>query len=162
APPIERAERNGEAPLSFAQQRLWFLDQLAPGNPAYNLSNALFLTGQLSVEALEQALGEIARRHEALRTTFAVTEGRAVQVIAPIRPIRLPVVDLSAAAGSDRLSLAKRLSREESKRSFNLLRGPLWWAKLFKLGDNRHVILFTIHHIVSDAWSMGMIVSEMA
>ncbi|MES1245199.1 MAG: non-ribosomal peptide synthase/polyketide synthase, partial [Acidobacteriota bacterium] len=146
--------------LSFAQQRLWFLDQLDPGNPAYNVPVALRLRGALDTVVLARTLSEIARRHEVLRTRFAAEDGRAVAVVEPFAPVPLPVVDLSGA--EDREALASLLVVEEAERRFDLERGPLMRASLVRLGPDDHLALFSTHHIVSDAWSMDVLVKEVA
>ena len=115
--------RDRALPLSFAQQRLWFLDQYEPGSSVYNIANALRLTGALNVSALEQSVQEIVNRHEALRTTFAMVDGEAVQVIAPALKLSLPVVDLSETPEHEREAEAQRLAKEEGRRPFDLSRG---------------------------------------
>ncbi|HVR99841.1 MAG TPA: amino acid adenylation domain-containing protein, partial [Thermoanaerobaculia bacterium] len=151
-------------PLSFAQQRLWLLDQIEPGSLAYNIPTAVRLTGELPPGLLERTFAGIVRRHEALRTTFASREGRPVQVIAAppgatgLETIEMPVVDLSEVGESEAL----RLAREEAQRPFDLARGPLLRLTLLRLGTRDHVLLMTMHHIVSDAWSMGVLLREVA
>ena len=161
-PPMERASRDSHIPLSFAQQRLWFIDQVSPGNPAYNLENPVLIDGRLSTCAMEQTLCEIERRHEVLRTSFPILDGRPIQVIAPVRRMTLPVVDLSASTATDQQAMAKRLAQEEAGRSFDLAQGPLWRTILLRLGDEQHLALFTMHHIVSDAWSMDVLIREVS
>src|SRR6185436_6747124 len=178
APPaiIPRTGGTGEPrPLSFAQQRLWFIDQLEPGSPLYNLPVALRVEGPLDPRALAPALGEIVRRHEALRTVFALREdGSPVQVVQSAEPFRLPVVDLSGLPGlsdpadrsdlSDRSDLKARqasvLAREEASRPFDLARGPLLRGVLLRLAEDDQVVALTMHHIASDGWSMGVLVRE--
>ncbi|HVR99074.1 MAG TPA: amino acid adenylation domain-containing protein, partial [Thermoanaerobaculia bacterium] len=155
APPIVPVPRDGGLPLSFAQQRLWFLDQLEPGSVAYNVPTAVRLSGELSVGLLMWVFAEVVRRHEALRTTFTSREGKPVQVIAPLR-IELPVVDLSQVPESEAL----RLAREEARRPFDLQAGPLLRLALLRLDERDHVLLLTMHHIVSDGWSMGVLIRE--
>ena len=147
-------------PLSFAQRRLWIVDQLEPGNPAYNMPAAVRLSGRLDVAAMRRALEEIARRHETLRTTFPVIDGEPVQAVAPLAAVDLPVVDLRGTPGPEAEALA-RLA-EESSRPFDLARGPLWRAILFRLGDGEHILLYNLHHIISDGWSIGILVRETA
>jgi amino acid adenylation domain-containing protein len=161
-PPLKRRERTGKLPLSFAQQRLWFLEQLEPGGSAYNLPSAVLLSGELKVEALEQTLSELVRRHEALRTSFPVLNGEAVQSIAEPQPVTLPVVDLSGLSQEAREQTAKRLANEEGRLPFDLKRGPLLRVNLLRLGRERHLALLTMHHIVSDAWSTGVLIQEVA
>ena len=154
--------RNGDLPLSFAQQRLWLLDQLMPGSFLYNISEAVRLTGALDVAALEQTTNEIIRRHEVLRTTFPVVDGRPVQNIAPSLALTLPILDLGELDESERESEIRRLATEQARRPFDLARGPLARVTLLRLGKEEHVVLFTLHHIVSDGWSMGVLVQEVA
>ncbi|MFL5385320.1 MAG: condensation domain-containing protein, partial [Longimicrobiaceae bacterium] len=161
-PPIEPAAREGRLPLSFAQERLWFIDRLEPGNTTYNLPAALRLTGALDGAALERALGEIVRRHEALRTTFAEADGSPVQVIAPFGGFALAVEDLSGLGEAERESAVGRRAGEEARRAFDLSAGPLFRAALLRLGAEEHVLLLSMHHIVSDAWSMGVLSRELS
>ena len=160
-PAIPRAERNGPAPLSFAQQRLWFLDQLVPGNPFYAESSAVRLRLPLNVRALERALNEIVRRHESLRTTFSVLDGLPVQTIAPELKFELPLVDLRrlGPAGAD--TEVNRLATEEARKPFDLAHGPLLRTKLLRVGEQDYVFLLSMHHIVSDGWSMGVFAREL-
>jgi acyl carrier protein len=159
---ITRAPRGGELPLSFAQQRLWFVEQLEPGGAAYNVPAAFSLRGRLSAPALGQALGEVARRHEALRTTFEAEGGRARQVIHERAGVALPAVDLRGVGEAEREGLVRRLAGEEGRRPFDLERGPLLRARLVRVGEEEHVLLFTMHHIVCDAWSLGVLGREVA
>ncbi|MEW6735520.1 MAG: condensation domain-containing protein, partial [Acidobacteriota bacterium] len=152
--------RDGELPLSFAQQRLWFLDQLVPGNPFYNVPAAVRLEGSLNVKALEESLAEILHRHEALRTSFISVEGRPVQVISPSQSLILPLIDLQCLSETNRESEVLRLIDEEAKRPFDLTRAPLLRAALLYLAVDHYVLLITMHHIVSDGWSMGIFVRE--
>ncbi|HEX8695423.1 MAG TPA: non-ribosomal peptide synthase/polyketide synthase, partial [Longimicrobium sp.] len=161
APPIVPVPRDGELPLSFAQQRLWFLDRLEPGSAAYNVPVALRLAGELDAAALAWALGEVVRRHEVLRTTFGVgADGEAVQVVHAPAPVRLPVVDLSALDAAERESAVARLASEEAARPFDLARGPVLRCTLLRVGTEESVLLFTLHHIASDAWSMEILQRE--
>ncbi|HEX2223014.1 MAG TPA: condensation domain-containing protein, partial [Thermoanaerobaculia bacterium] len=159
-PPLVRAGRQGMLPLSFAQQRLWFLNRLDPDSPAYNISVALRLEGKLETAALEATLDEVVRRHEVLRTTFADDGREPVQVIHPPRPAGLRVADLSGLPGSDREAVALRLALDDLRQPFDLDRGPLLRATLLRLGEQEHLLLFSMHHIVSDGWSMGVLVRE--
>ncbi len=155
-----RAEQN-LVPLSFAQQRLWFLDQLKPGSPFYNVPKAVRMSGALNVEALQRTLEALVARHESLRTTFASVESRTVQVITPSLSLGLPVVDLSDQPESEREAEALRLAAEEAFRPFDLSRGPLVRAILLRLSREDHVLLLTLHHIISDGWSMGVLFREL-
>lgn len=148
--------------LSFAQQRLWFLNKLAPGSIAYNISQATHLIGQLSVTALEQSLNEVVRRHEALRTTFVEVAGQPVQVIAPILTLTLPAVDLQVLSAVQQETEIKRLATEKARQPFHLGRGPLLWVTLIRLSEAEHVVLLTMHHIVADGWSIGVFMRELA
>ncbi|HEX8351419.1 MAG TPA: amino acid adenylation domain-containing protein, partial [Pyrinomonadaceae bacterium] len=155
--------RGQGVPLSFAQQRLWFLDQLEPGASAYNVPLAVRLTGQLDAGALARSLSEIVSRHESLRTTFDVAaDGQPVQVIADARVTEVPLEDLRGLPEAVREDEARRLARAEAERPFDLTRGPLLRARLLRLSDEEHVLLVTMHHIVSDGWSMGVLVREVA
>jgi amino acid adenylation domain-containing protein len=162
APALVPVARDTDPPLSFAQQRLWFLDQLNPGLSNYNMATALRLSGALDVAALRRSLAEVVRRHEALRTTLPSTEGRPVQRIAPEAELELPLEDLSRLPEAEREAEARRLAREEAATPFDLAAGPLFRARLLRLGDEEHVALFTMHHIISDGWSMAILVREVA
>ncbi|MDZ7960511.1 MAG: amino acid adenylation domain-containing protein [Aulosira sp. DedQUE10] len=146
---------------SFAQQRLWFLDQLAPGNQFYNVSTALCLTGSLNFTALKQTFNEIVRRHETLRTTFVMAEGQLLQVIAPTLNIPLPVIDLSNLSVTEREQQARRLAIAEAQRSFNLNTGPLLRLTLLQLDAAEYILLLNLHHIVADGWSIGVLIKEL-
>ena len=153
-------------PLSFAQQRLWFLDQLQPGSAAYNIPAALRVIGDFDVAAFAFAVNEIVRRHEALRTTFVLRDGVAAQVIAPALEIATPVVDLGGLDAERREAEALRLAAEEARRPFDLATGPLLRVATLDLGvrpatgEREHVVLFTLHHIVSDGWSSDVLIRE--
>jgi amino acid adenylation domain-containing protein len=161
-PPVLPTERGGALPLSFAQERLWFLDRLEPGSAVYNIPVAWRLVGTLHEAALERALGEIVRRHEALRTVFAGADGSPVQVIAPFGGFALPVEDLSGLGEADREAALGRRAGEEARRAFDLAAGPLFRATLLRLGAGDHVLLLSMHHIVSDGWSMGVLRRELS
>jgi len=160
APPIRRIVANEKPPLSFAQQRLWFLDQLEPDSPAYNLPAAIRLQGNLDSAALERSFNETVSRHESLRTTFLVVEGEPVQFIAPHSELKLAYVDLSATEERERE--ARLRATAEAQGPFDLSRGPLIRATLLRLSELEHVLLFTMHHIVSDGWSLGILRREVA
>jgi amino acid adenylation domain-containing protein len=162
APPLERVERAEQLPLSFAQQRLWFLDQLEPGSSFYNIPAAVRLRGTLNIEALERTLSEVVRRHEGLRTHFIAIDGEPVQVIEAAAPLRLAVLDLSGMEEAAREAEMQRLVAAESLRPFDLMKGPLLRLSLLRLGAEEHVALVTMHHIVSDGWSIGVLVREVA
>ena len=160
--PIARVTRDEPLPLSLAQQRLWFLDQLEPGNAAYNISSAVRLQGTLDVSALERSLNEIRRRHETLRTTFALHGEQPIQVIAPAAWQVLSSTDLSELTPPDREARARQLIAEEAQGPFDLTCGPLLRNRLLRLDDQDHILLVTMHHIISDGWSMGIMIREMA
>ncbi|HLL45477.1 MAG TPA: amino acid adenylation domain-containing protein, partial [Longimicrobiaceae bacterium] len=161
-PPVVPVGRTDALPLSFAQERLWFLDRLEPGSAFYNVPAARRFEGALDAAALETALGEVVRRHEALRTTFAERDGAPVQVIAPAGGFTLPVEDLSDLAGAEREARVRRLAAEDAARPFDLAAGPLFRAKLLRLGAEEHVLLLSMHHVVSDGWSMGVLFRELS
>ena len=159
---IPRKANRNSVPLSFAQQRLWFLDQLKPNSSVYNIPRGLRLKGPLNIAALEQSLNEIVRRHEALRTTFAMVDGQPVQIISPFLSLSLAVVDLTEHPKSARESEAQRLAAEEGKKPFDLGQGPLFRPTLIKLAEDDHMLFSTLHHIVSDGWSMGVLFRELS
>ncbi|MBD2741503.1 non-ribosomal peptide synthetase [Coleofasciculus sp. FACHB-1120] len=148
-------------PASFAQQRLWFLDQLFPGNTFYNVATALRLTGSLNTSALEETFNEIVRRHEALRTTFRMLDGQPVQVIASSLTIPLPLVDLRHLPATERDVETRRLATEERSRPFDLSQDSLLRVMLLQLDSSEHVLLLNLHHIVSDGWSIGVLIREL-
>ncbi|HYH79361.1 MAG TPA: amino acid adenylation domain-containing protein, partial [Longimicrobium sp.] len=163
APPIVPVPRDGELPLSFAQQRLWFIDQLDPGSAAYNVPVALRLRGRLDADALAWAISEVSTRHEVLRTTFrAGANGEPVQVIADPAPVPLAMADLSGFAAAEREAEVERRVRDEAARPFDLAAGPVLRCTLLRLGAEEAVGLFTLHHIVSDEWSAGLLVREIS
>ncbi|HSN97076.1 MAG TPA: amino acid adenylation domain-containing protein, partial [Candidatus Nanopelagicales bacterium] len=160
APPLTPIPRDGALLLSFAQQRLWFLDQLEPDSPSYSIPSALRVRGELDIEALRRVFEEIVRRHEALRTTFVAHEGSPLQIIHPPATWMLPVIDLSGRPEDARQEELERLLIEEVRRPFHLDRGPLLRTTLVKLAPEEHVLLLDMHHIVSDGWSTGVLVRE--
>jgi len=143
-----RADGLSVFPLSFAQERLWILDQLKPGNVAYNMPGALRIKGVLDVEVLKRAIGEIIERHEVLRTTFEMKEERLVQVIHPAPEVKIEVVRLEQKEAGERETAIRQLVREEAQKPFDLARGPLLRVKLVRASGEEHVLLFTMHHIV--------------
>ncbi|MEH1955410.1 condensation domain-containing protein [Nostoc sp.] len=158
--PIVPVPRNTNLPLSFAQQRLWFLNQLEPNSTTYNLPFAVRLTGTLNMPALEQSLNEIVQRHETLRTTFALVNGQPIQVITPTLTLKLSVVDLQEYPITKQEAEVLRLAVQESQLLFNLAQGPLLRTTLLHLSEKQYVLLFTMHHIVSDGWSIGLLIKE--
>ncbi|HEV8558082.1 MAG TPA: non-ribosomal peptide synthase/polyketide synthase [Actinophytocola sp.] len=157
AAPITTADRAEPLPLSFAQQRLWFLDDFEPGGTEYNTVAALRLSGDLDVAALSAALDGLVSRHESLRTTFDSVDGRGVQVIHPPAPVALDTVDASALSEEDRAVIL----RAEAARPFDLRQGPLFRASLVRFGPHEHVLSLALHHIVTDGWSMGLLAEEL-
>ena len=163
-------EWTGDVPLSFAQQRLWFLDQFEPGSVVDNIPAAVRLTGPLKVTALEQSLNEIVRRHDVLRATFPTVDGQPYQVICPALPLRqaqgqlvtLSVVDLRELPEVEREAEARRLATAEAQQPFDLARGPLVRTAVLQLGDEDHILLLTMHHIVSDSWSTRVLFQELS
>ncbi|MHC5769303.1 MAG: non-ribosomal peptide synthetase [Nostoc sp.] len=155
-------------PTSFAQQRLWFLDQLAPGNPFYNVSTALHLTGSLNFTALKQTFNEIVRRHETLRTRFVMVEQQPVQAIpaescanAPSLTIPLPLIDLRNFDSPERDTRVQQIVTQEAQHPFNLTTGPLLRVKLLQLDEAEYLLLLNLHHIVADGWSIGVLIKEL-
>lgn len=159
--PAQSRESNS-FPLSFAQERLWLIEQLQPGNPFYNISGAVRSQGKLNITALEQSINEIIRRHEALRTTFTSVDGKPVQIIASSLSLKLSVVDLCGIPSSTQEQEVNQLINQESLLPFDLVQGSLLRVKLLQLSQTEYVMLFTMHHIISDAWSMGVLVDELA
>ncbi|MEG4309877.1 MULTISPECIES: amino acid adenylation domain-containing protein [unclassified Microcoleus] len=160
---IPRRKEGDSIPLSFAQQRLWFFDQFEAGKSFYNLPGAIRLKGKLNVAVLEQTFNEIVNRHEALRSTFTEVQGQPVQVIAPpVSRLLLPVIDLREVPQSDREAAVKQLSAKEAQQPFDLERGPLLGTSLLQLSEEEYVLLLTMHHIVSDGWSIGVLARELA
>lgn len=173
-------KREPAFPLSFAQQRLWFMEQLQPGTAAYSLPIAWRIEGPLDVAAFERSLNEMLRRHASLRTTFStantcqtsthvresladsngVREGEARQIVRPFQPVQLPIVDLSSSA--DPGAEARRWMNSEAAKPFDLEQGPLFRAQMLRLGDERHIAFFNAHHIVWDGWSLDLFRREMA
>ncbi|HEX2081842.1 MAG TPA: amino acid adenylation domain-containing protein, partial [Longimicrobium sp.] len=162
APPVVPVERSGPLALSFAQERLWFLDRLEPGSPLYNVPAALRLAGELDVGALERALGEIVRRHEVLRTVFAEVDGVPVQVVKPFAGFALAVEDLSHLPDGERRAAAELRAAREAALPFDLAAGPLLRPALLRLSGDEHVLLLCMHHIVSDEWSTEVLLGELA
>jgi amino acid adenylation domain-containing protein len=159
---IEPAPRDGRLPLSFAQQRLWILDQISPGSPAYNVPLAVRMSGAFDIGVFGRALSEVVRRHESLRTTFAVAGDRPVQVVHPPRPLTPDATDLTTLPEDEREARVWALAREEAHAPFDLSAGPLVRARLLKLSDEEHVLLLTMHHIISDGWSVGILMRELS
>ncbi|HXV80924.1 MAG TPA: condensation domain-containing protein, partial [Candidatus Binatia bacterium] len=151
-----RLNRNN-TPLSFGQERLWFLDQLDPGNSVYNICRAQRLKGPLDTAALERSLHEIVRHHEILRTIFPAVDGRPVQIVKPILTLRLPLFDLQQVISTSREAETTRIINEEARYAFNLSSGPLFRVALLRLAREEYVLVITAHQIVCDGWSMGLL-----
>jgi hypothetical protein len=162
---IPRNSYQGTAPLSFAQEWMWFLlDRWRdnPPSPIFMMPAAMQLKGKLNVATLEQSINEVVRRHESLRTTFDVVDGRRVQVIAPTLILRLPLIDLRALDETGREAETRRQVYEEARRLFDLKHGPLIRVTLLQLAEEEHAVLLTMHHIISDGWSMAVLTQELA
>ncbi len=162
APPLRRRAQVGEVPLSFAQERVWFVEQLVSGNPVYNIAAVLGLAGDLQVAALAAAFAAVVRRQAALRTTFHDVDGTPVQVAGPPAPVPVPVIDLGGLDAARRTAETRRLQAAEARRPFDLRRGPLLRVHLVRLAAAEHQVLFTVHHLVADAWSMDLLGRELA
>jgi amino acid adenylation domain-containing protein len=160
APPMKRISRDGDLLLSFAQQRLWFLQQLEPDSAFYNIPGAVRLEGTLRVDLLERTFAEMGRRHESLRTTFTLLEEQPVQIIGEPVGHTLPLFDLSHLPASERGAESKRHAEAEAARPFDLERDPLVRMQLLRLSPEEHILLVTMHHIVSDGWSIGVLIRE--
>jgi amino acid adenylation domain-containing protein len=162
AKPIERTHQVGPQPLSFSQEALWFLDQLAPGQPTFNVTAALRINGPLDRGALERGLQQLGRRHQALRTSFVATGGTPRQLVDRDGCLSLETTDLTELPRELRGPEAQRRALEESRRPFDLTRGPLARVSLLRLGDDDHAVLLTMHHLITDGWSFGVAASELA
>ena len=158
----KKARAPKRAPLSLGQERLWFIDQLTPGNPAYNMFTAVRLKGEFDVAVLEKSFNEIIRRHEILRTSFPSIDGAPVQLIEPALTLSLPLFDLSDLSEAEREAEVRRLAEEEAHRPFVLAEAPLLRASVIRLGEHEHVVLVTMHHIVSDGWSLDIFTRELS
>ncbi|MGH3906295.1 MAG: amino acid adenylation domain-containing protein, partial [Pseudonocardiaceae bacterium] len=153
--------REGALPLSFAQQRLWFLDEFAPGSTEYVSPTALRLRGELDVSALASAFTTLVARHESLRTTIDAADGHGVQLVHPPYDVEFPVLDLSGSAESEREAELARLLEREVTTPFDLRQGPLMRVRLVRLGDDEHVLTIVLHHIITDGWSTGVLLDEL-
>ncbi|HEX3252554.1 MAG TPA: amino acid adenylation domain-containing protein [Pyrinomonadaceae bacterium] len=163
APPLRAAARDGDLPLSFAQQRLWFINQMDPGSSTYHISSAVKLSGPLDVVALKRAFDDVVRRHEVLRTSFPTVDNQPVQRIAAPKDFDLPVIDLLTDASlENRRKEAHRIAAEEARRPFDLATGSLLRATLIRVAEQEHVVSLTMHHIVSDGWSISVLIREVA
>ncbi|HEY0734500.1 MAG TPA: condensation domain-containing protein, partial [Herpetosiphonaceae bacterium] len=149
-------------PLSFAQQRLWLLDQLTPGSTAYIMPALVHLRGALNIPVFERSLNAILERHEVLRTTFGIVQGEPRQQIGPQRPLVVPVIDLQPLSETERAVAVERQTIMESTQPFDLQQGPLVRARLLRVAADEHLLLLTLHHIISDGWSLGVLLRELA
>ncbi len=157
---ITKAAREGELPLSYGQARLWFMDQMEPGSAAYNIPAAVRLMGRLDEHALQKSLNEIVRRHEVLRTSFPSSDGQPCQLIHEHGELRPEVIDLINSDEAEREQKLQEVLREEARTGFDLTSGPLIRAKLIKMVEDEHILIVVMHHIVSDGWSMDVMVRE--
>ena len=162
APPLLPVSRDRQLPISFAQERLWILDQLEGESPFYNIPAAISLVGQLNVSALQQSFQEIINRHEVLRTNFTNVDGQPVQIIHPHLEVKLPVIDLRSRCLDERTQETQRLATEQVQLAFDLTRDCLIRGCLLQLDDTEYLLLLTMHHIISDAWSLGVMTRELA
>ena len=158
---IARIADDEPVPLSFAQERLWLLEQLAPGRSVYNLARAVRIIGPLDLRALQLSLSELVRRHESLRTKFVAVEGRPLQCVIPPQPVRLDAIDLSALPVEKLKKRTERLLFKEAQRPFDLAHDRLFRTRLLKERDDTHVLVFCMHHMITDAWSMGIFTREL-
>ncbi|HEV3049067.1 MAG TPA: condensation domain-containing protein, partial [Longimicrobium sp.] len=156
----EKLQRERTFPLSFAQERLWFAEQLDPGSAVYNVPAVVRLSGPVDAAVLGRALNEVVRRHESLRTVFRDVDGRPVQAVLPTRELPLRVLDL--ASGADAEACAQQIAANDAREPFDLAAGPLLRASLLRVAADEHVLLLTMHHIISDGWSMGVLFRELA
>jgi non-ribosomal peptide synthetase component F len=156
---IARRHRDGPVPLSLSQERLWFSDRIEPGSALHNAPSAIRLEGSINVAALQKALSEIVRRHEALRTTFDIIDGQPAQVIAPPLPVDLPVVYMEEHATP--LDRVTQITSAEARRPIDISKSPCLRAQMFRLKQDDHVLFFITHHLVFDGWSKGVLIREM-
>jgi len=159
-PPIRPQSQGHTRPLSFAQQRIWYWEQLEPGTPTYNLSSAFRMEGDLDLALLERSFNEIVRRHETLRTSFTVIDGEPVQVVAPKKAFRVSFTDLSSKPAAERETEARRLAGIEALQPFILAKSPLLRVSLLRLSPQEHIAVVAMHHIISDGWSLGLFIEE--
>lgn len=160
-PPCLPISREQDLPLSFAQQRLWFLDQLMPNHPFYNVYSTMRLKGPLRLDALSSSVKYLVQRHESLRTTFVLRDGRPLQVISPASEISVPLIDLQALPSHLQQQKVLQIASQEVRRPFDLARGPLLRLTLLRLNAQEHVLLLTMHHIICDEWSIEVLLDEL-
>ena len=159
--PLHPTTHEGDAPLSFAQQRLWFLDQMEPGSPLYNIPSALRMQGKLDVAALEQSINTLVQRHAALRTTFQLVDGQPMQHVQPALRLPLPQVNLADVSQSEREATTQRYLAEAATQPFDLTQGPLIRTTLLRLSATEHIFLLTLHHSIADGWSLSILFREL-
>ena len=157
---IKPISRDMELPLSYAQERLWFIDQLEPNSSAYNLPGAIRLRGEIKPEILIEAFTRIIKRHENLRTVFQTRESRPVQVIKAPEEFNMQIIDLTDISEEEKEIKAKQIATKEAQTPFNLSEGPLLRAKLIKMVEGDYIIVVNMHHIISDGWSIGILIQE--
>ncbi|HEX2202459.1 MAG TPA: amino acid adenylation domain-containing protein [Longimicrobium sp.] len=162
APPVRHVEHGVDAPLSFAQERLWFVDRMEPGSPVYHMPSTYRLVGPLDVDALRRAVEALVRRHETLRTSFPEVDGVPVQRVAPAGPVDVPVHDLSHLPEEERGEALHARARENAMAPFDLAAGPVFRASLVRMAPDDHALLFNLHHVVSDGWSLGILSDELS
>ncbi|MCX7596999.1 MAG: condensation domain-containing protein, partial [Fischerella sp.] len=159
---IPKRQNSQPVPLSFSQKRLWFIDRLYHGSSFYHVSSALHLTGLLNVTALQRSLNEILRRHEAWRTIFVTEDEQPIQIILPQLTWEMPIINIEHLANIDWEIEVKQIATKVAQKPFNLATGPLVRATLLRLRETEHILLLTIHHIITDGWSMGVFAQELA
>jgi amino acid adenylation domain-containing protein len=159
-PPIERISQDGDSVLSFAQQRLWFIDQLEPGRANYNIVLSVRLLGNLDLRAFSESLDEVMCRHQVLRARFVAVDGQPIQRIDPPRPLPVPCVDLGALPEPLRLDALRRLGATEVGRPFDLAQGSLLRIHVLRLAREEHAVLLVLHHIIADGWSIDLLIQE--
>ncbi|HWF18044.1 MAG TPA: amino acid adenylation domain-containing protein, partial [Verrucomicrobiae bacterium] len=160
-PPLKRAPRSGNPPLSFTQGRLWFIDRLEPGSHAYNVPMAIRLQGGLDLKVLQNSLDKIVSRHESLRTSVSFANGNLAQVISPDAHLKISVVNCETFPPSERAAQAKKAVEKQARQPFNLERGPLVRCTLVRLSEQEHILLVVMHHIISDGWSLAVFFKEL-
>lgn len=160
-PALTRNRRGTESFLSFAQQRLWFLEQWEPGTPLYSMPSAIHLTGQINLPIFEQSLNEILQRHEILRSTFTMREGKAIQIVNSYTPLKLPLIDLTDLSETKREQEIRRQTTTEAQYPFDLTKGPLFRVALLRISKQEHVMVLNMHHIVADGWSFAILLEEL-
>ncbi len=159
-PELTKVNRDEKIPLSFSQQRLWFLNELKPNDPSYNITNAFIIKGSLDLSVLKESINEIIKRHEILRTVFVEELGKPYQKILDNLEIEIPVIDLSMLSAQERVDKAKNLAKNEAQKPFNLKKGPLIRLLLIKTAEDEYITIFSLHHIIADGWSIPILIRE--